>query len=158
MKLSMLKKSRRRLKAGDIFVMAPSDGRFLFGRVINTNANPVGVGGAILIYIYRARSESKSDVPDLLRDQLLVPPIMTNRLPWSRGYFEIIESRPLGPFDCLQRHTFVRNWTKPPQYFDEQGSPLKGPSKGPVGTWGLWGLEAIDGEISRALGLPVEKV
>src|SRR5262245_26268576 len=49
--LSTLKKSRRRLKAGDVFVMAPSDGKFLFGRVINTNSNPLGVGGAILIYI-----------------------------------------------------------------------------------------------------------
>jgi hypothetical protein len=155
--LSTLKKSRRRLKAGDIFVMAPSDGKFLFGRVINTNADPLGVGGAILIYIYRARSEGKLQVPDLTPETLLVPPIMTNTLPWSRGYFEVIENRPLVPSDCLKRHTFLRDWTKPPQYFDEQGNRVQGPPKGPVGTWGLWGFEAIDSEISKALGLSAGK-
>lgn len=57
MNLSVLKKTRRNPEVGDIFGMLPSDGQFLYGRVVSTEANSLGVGSAILIYIYRARSK-----------------------------------------------------------------------------------------------------
>jgi hypothetical protein len=60
MNLAVLKKTRRAPDVGDIFVMHPPDGQFLFGRVIDTNADPLGVGGAVLIYIYRVRSSAKA--------------------------------------------------------------------------------------------------
>src|SRR5882724_3451678 len=94
MNLAMLKKTRRPPQGGDIFAMLLPDTQYLYGRVISIDANPLGVGGAILIYIYDARSREKSAIPELLRSQLLLPPIMTNRLPWTKGYFEYIENRP----------------------------------------------------------------
>jgi hypothetical protein len=36
--LKLLRPSRKRLAAGDIFVMLPPDGKYLFGRVISTEA------------------------------------------------------------------------------------------------------------------------
>jgi hypothetical protein len=94
MNLKVLKKTRRAPRLGDIFVMQP-DEQFLFGRIVDTNANPLGVGGAVLIYIYRVRAAKKTPVPELLRGQLLVPPMMTNKHPWTKGYFEQVENRPL---------------------------------------------------------------
>lgn len=151
MNLAVLKKSRHVPKPGDIFVMLPPDGRFLFGRVIDTDANPLGVGGATLIYVYRARGVRKTPVPELLRGQLLVPPMMTNRQLWTRGYFEQLENRPLSDFDRLSRHCFKdsRGW-----YFDERGKRLDAPLE-PVGQWGLHSYRTIDDEISRALGVPL---
>ena len=73
MNLAVLTKTRRAPVVGDIFVMRPPDGRFLFGRVIDTNANPLGVGSGILIYIYRVRAAAKTPVPELLRGEMLVP-------------------------------------------------------------------------------------
>lgn len=131
--------------------MAPPDGEYLYGRVISTDANPLGVGGAVLVYIYRARSKEKSNIPNLLREQLLVPPIMTNTLPWSKGYFEFVEHRPLTPIDRLRQHSFERAWTSPKQYFDEQGNRLSAPVE-PVGQWGLHSYQTIDEEIAAALG------
>jgi hypothetical protein len=157
MNLSVLKKSRQRPEPGDIFVMAPSDGKYLYGRVISTDANPLGVGHAVLIYIYSARSTEKSYVPDLFRERLLVPPIMTNTLPWTKGYFELVEHRPLTPMDRLPKHSFVREWTNPKQYFDEQGNALPGPIE-PVGQWGLHSYQTIDEQIAAALGVPSEDV
>jgi hypothetical protein len=152
MNLQVLRKSRRSPKAGDIFAMLPPDGQYLYGRVVDTDANPLGVGGAILIYIYRARSQDKSPVPELTRDALLLPPLMTNRLPWSRGYFEHLEHIALEPADRLPQHCFKDCVRK--TYRDEHGNRLKKPS-GPVGEWGLHSYRTIDDEISKALGIPL---
>ena len=63
MNLAVLKRTRRAPEVGDIFVMQPPDGQFLFGRVIDTNADPLGVGGAVLIYVYRVRAAAMTPVP-----------------------------------------------------------------------------------------------
>ena len=149
--MSVLGKSRRPPEVGDVFAMLQSDGRFLFGRVIDTNANPLGVGGAILIYVYRVRSVGQVPVPRLRRDELLLPPIMTNRQAWTRGYFKCVESRPLEPTDRLDRHSFRDSNGR---YFDERGNRLSGAIE-PVGIWGLQSYHGIDDAISRALGIPL---
>jgi hypothetical protein len=149
MNLSVLKKTRRAPEVGDIFLMQPPDGQFLFGRVLDTNADPLGVGGAVLLYIYRVRAAAKTPVPELLRGQLLVAPMMTNKQPWTKGYFEHLENRPLSALDRLPQHCFkdTRGW-----YFDEVGKRLAGPTE-PVGQWGLHSYRTIDDEISKALGI-----
>lgn len=153
MNLTVLKKSRRTPEVGDIFVLKPAGGKFFYyGRVISTDANPLGVGGAFLIYIYRCHAADKLPVPDLSSGQLLVPPMMTNKLPWSKGYFEFAESRPLTSADKLPRHVFrdTRGW-----FFDESGNRLSGPAGGEaVGQWGLHSFRTIDDEVSKALGIP----
>jgi hypothetical protein len=151
MNLVVLKKTRRAPEVGDIFIVQPPDGQFLFGRVVDTDANPLGVGGAVLIYIYRVRSAAKTPIPELLRGQLLVPPMMTNKRPWTMGYFERVENRPLSAVDRLRQHCFkdTRGW-----YFDQAGNRLAGPAE-PVGQWGLHSYRTIDDEISEALGIPL---
>ncbi len=150
MNLAVLKKTRRVPEVGDVFVMRPDD-QYLFGRVVDTNANPLGVGGAVLIYVYRVRSQTRTPVPELLHEQLLVPPMMTNRQPWTKGYFEQVENRPLSAMERLPRHCFrdTRGW-----YFDEAGNRLTGPAE-PVGQWGLHSYRTIDDEVSKALGIPL---
>jgi len=128
------------------------DGDFLYGRVISTTAVIVPMTGCILIYIYAARSADKNLVPELYRSQLLIPPMMTNKLPWSKGYFELIASGPLNPMDRLPQHCFARTWMSPPQYFDDKGNQLNGPIS-PVGEYGLQSYRTIDDHISKALGI-----
>jgi hypothetical protein len=151
MNLAILKKSRRRPIPGDLFVMKPGRGPFLFGRVIRTDANAGGFPNANLIYIYEFRSTSKEMPPDLRADALLLPPILTNNLPWSRGYFECVGNRSLQPGDCLALHCFrdERGW-----FFDETGRRLRDPVD-PVGEWGLHSYRTIDDAISVVLGIPL---
>lgn len=153
MNLGVLKETRRAPQVGDIFVMEPPDGSFLYGRVIDISAAIGPMKGCILIYVYRARSSEKVPIPELLRGQLLVPPMMTNRLAWTKGYFELIENRPLTPMDRLPQHCFARSWTDPPQYFDEAGKRLLEPTP-PVGEYGLQSYRTIDDHVSQALGIP----
>jgi hypothetical protein len=59
--LGVLKRSRKKPEVGDISVMLSPDGKYLFRRVIRTDA--LGPMKALLIYIYANRSESK-EVPE----------------------------------------------------------------------------------------------
>ena len=105
----------------------------------------------MLIDIYRVRAAAKTPVPELLRGQLLVPPVMTNKQPWTKGYFEHVTNRPLSSMDRLPQRCFrdSRGW-----YFDHVGRRLEAPAE-PVGQWGLGSYRTIDDDISWALGIPV---
>ena len=151
MNLAVLRKTRPVLDPGDIFVMRPPDGAFLYGRVIAIDASIGPIKPCVLIYVYRARSTETSRIPELLRRQLLVPPIMTNRRPWTMGYFEPMEKRPLQPLDRVPQHCFEdsRGW-----YFDEHSNRLA-KRVDPVGSRGLDSFRTIDDAISRALDIPL---
>lgn len=149
--LRVLSSSRKKPKAGDVFALQLPDGRFLFGRVISTEAMAgPSMGGAILIYVYRERSDEMGlpDRGELRPDRLLVSPIMTNQRPWTKGYFETIENLPLDGDDVLDQHCF-RRWDG--GYFDEALNELPGPVE-PVGDYGVHSFRTIDDEISDALG------
>jgi hypothetical protein len=155
--LRILKPSRKAPKPGDVFVMQLPDESYLSGRVITPAARwtkAEGAGPAVLIYIYRARSDSK-DVPlreELRPDRLLVSPIMTNRLPWSRGYFETIATIPLDVDDVLRQHCFS-DASVTGKYFDEMSNEVAGPVE-PVGDYGLHSFRTIDDQVSDAVGIP----
>jgi len=145
--LGVLKRSRKKPEVGDLFVMLPPDGKYLFGRVIRTDA--LGPMKALLIYIYANRSESKEVPEDLSPRSLLIPPTCTNALGWTHGRFETIENRPLGPGDVLERHCFYAAG----RYYDEDARPLSKKSE-PCGIGGVTSYRMLDDVISDALGIP----
>ena len=147
--LQILKRSTKRVQPGDVFVLHPDSRPYLFGRVIRTNAT-IGPIEGILIYIYKTPSSDPLHVPTLRRDDLLIPPVITNRLPWSRGYFQTVLSAPLTRWDTLTVHCFkdIRGY-----YFDDSGHRLSGPIE-PVGQYGLHSFRTIDDAVSDALGIP----
>jgi hypothetical protein len=158
-----LRKSRKELRPGDIFVLKPKEHDYYFGRVINTDAESgFGPGNAVLIYIYNATSKDKNKIPELDKNNLLIPPTMINRLGWSRGYFENVAFKELTKDDVLDVHCF---WDPPlkgfstgrfskGKYMNEKGEELDGPHE-PVGQCGLGNYLTVDLRISRALGMPL---
>ena len=154
--LRVLKASRKRPQSGDLFVLGLPDETYLFGRVVSTEAvwtHAVGALPANLVYIYRYRSRV-AELPDtaMLRPgDLLVAPIMTNNLPWSRGYFSTLANLPLGPGDVLPRHCFLS--VARHRYYDEWGNELSAPIE-PVGDHGLHSFRTIDDQVSDAVGIP----
>ena len=165
MTLQVQTPSRKRLKAGDIFVMKILDKGYLFGRVIRTDAlggaagNDFDVprkGNLNLIYIYEGLHDSKEPIPGLCKEELLVPPIVTNRLGWSSGYFETVDSRELEEEDVLRPHCFSLGKPRGPDgmYYDEYGNRLDREYP-PTGLDGLSSYVGIDARISKALGLPI---
>lgn len=152
--LRQLRASRSPLRAGDIFVMQLPSERYLFGRVIEADIprERAPMPKANLIYIYRCQSEraDPSSVP-LLPSELLIPPVFTNRLAWSRGYFETVGHSEITQEDLLSQGSF---WDAARVCFvDANGSRLPREVP-PAGDWGLSSYRWIDDRISEALGIP----
>jgi hypothetical protein len=155
MNLQILKRTRIAPVPGDFFVLKVLDKPFNYGRVIRIGVGPGGIG--VLTYIYRASSEDKLPVPPLSRRGLLIPPFLTNPMWWDRGYFERVDSRPLGNDDVLPVHCFEAfggiNFDVP-RYVDECGRTLQLPtSRQRFGTYAIRGIGTIDNEVSKALGV-----
>lgn len=151
MNLLKLHPSRHKPKTGDVFAMLLCDQEYLFGRVIATDAIAIPGHAGVLVYIYSARACNIDAPPCLSPDSLLIPPLITNVLPWSKGYFQHVISRELKPEDRLPQHSF--------RYFndeivDEYMRPV-GASSGPIGEQGLESFRTIDDAVSAALGMPL---
>jgi hypothetical protein len=148
--LRVLKPSRRPPKPGDVFALSPAADVFVFGRVVD----PVAVLGsitAVLLYVYTAvRSAPTPPLEELVREKLLIPPLFTNRLPWSRGYFDTLAWEPLEERDVLPQHCFrdSRGWL-----FDDHGNRLQQAVE-PVGIYMLDSFRTIDDSVCDALGIP----
>jgi hypothetical protein len=148
--LRVLKPSRKRIKEGDIFAFSVDGKRYFFGRVIRTDVKVGLLPKGILIYLYKASSMDRRQIPVLRKEELLVPPLATNTLPWRRGYFEAVSSEPLTSADVLPRHCFR---SVSGRYFDECGNPLESPVE-PVGEFSLQSFRTIDDQVSDALEIP----
>jgi hypothetical protein len=133
--------ARRVVQIGDVFAVRASRRDGLIGRVVSTSAIVGPTHGCNLVYIYQAGA-------GLSRDRLLVPPMMTTRAPWSRGYFDFLRSEPLLPGDFFERHCFsdARGC-----WYDEESRPLDAAFE-PVGKWRLYEqVEPIEEAIAQAL-------
>lgn len=149
--MRVLSPSRRRLQAGDVFVTLWPDDDYLFGRVVDTEADAgFSTYDMNLIYVYSVRSR-EPELPEreeLRPDRLLIPPLIINRLPWSRGYFQTIANVDLDETDLLAQHCF-EDWQG--KLRDEKGRPLASRSE-PCGQAGLHSFRTFDDDVSRALG------
>ena len=157
--LRILRKSRKR-EPGDVFTYQLSDLRFGFGLLVRDDAlfegdDPVeGPTGMYLIYIYNAFADSSLTVPSLTKDNLLLPPLLTDRTPWTHGYFERIAHWPLTSEVCFNRHCFFDRTYSKPSYFDEYGRRLPKRFE-PCGDFWIHSCFTIDQDICKALGLRV---
>lgn len=149
--LNVLNKSRIILQPGDVFVLQPTNFPYYFGRVIRTDAKIGVFQNVILIYIFNEFSNKKEYLPILNPKNLLLPPILINRLPWSKGYLETLYNKELTKKDVLQTHCFE---TIKGNYVDEYGNLLNKPIN-PIGFLGLWSYRVLDDEISKKLGIPL---
>src|ERR1700742_191063 len=94
--LRVLRESRKGPERGDIFVMQLPDESYLFGRVIlaGVSQGSAPMPGANLIYIYAHRAPTPTiDERNLLPGRLLIPPVWTNDLGWTKGYFQTLANQ-----------------------------------------------------------------
>lgn len=158
MNLEYLKKSNKPVEAGEIFVYKMKKQPYGYGRVIRGNVSmgmkalPSAMMWAsiLMAYIYDAFSEDKEAIPSLSCNRLLIPPILINRRPWTKGFFETIARPPLQKGDFLPMHCF--HSASIGGYVDEDGRRL--PRKlQPCGVFAFGNEYTTDVEISLALGI-----
>jgi hypothetical protein len=132
---------RRAVLVGDVFAVRTPLADELLGRVVSTSAIVGPTHGCKLVYLYRPNSK-------FLRSDLLVPPLLTSRSPWSRGYFAFVRSEPLLPGDFFERHCFR---DERGALYDEESRPLSDAFE-PVSAWRLYeDVASIDAVIGDAL-------
>ncbi|MFB2556774.1 Imm26 family immunity protein [Herbiconiux liangxiaofengii] len=145
-----LEPSRKRPKAGDIFVMQTDRG-YIAGRVIRSDARfSRNAPGVNLIYVFSHIFDSTDDVlrADLSQVELLLPPILTNNQGWLRGYFKTLTNVPLRAEEASVRHAFMHRSTG--TFWDEDLNELPS-AVGPVGDYALDSHLTIEDSVSRAL-------
>jgi hypothetical protein len=149
MNLQVLRPSRKPPRAGDIFVVRLPDGRYFHGLVVDDTASIfAGTPSDLLAVVFFATgTQEKLPVPDLSAASLVISPRITNRLPWSRGYFETVAHQPDVP---VPAHSFE---DAPGRFVDAAGRPLDGP-RGTVALRALASFKTIDAALSKALGIP----
>ncbi|MBG0831638.1 hypothetical protein HS041_28310 [Planomonospora sp. ID67723] len=151
----VLGRSRKALAPGDLFTFSIKTRGYFFGRVISPSMpedHPL-TSSACLIYIYAfENSEKRIDLQSIDVRSFLIPPLFTNRRPWTMGYFQVLENIPLTQRDVLEKHCF---WDVPfDRYVDEMGCLVEKKIE-PCGSFGLASYYGISEEIGEALGLPV---
>lgn len=151
MNLKLQKRSRRPVRVGDVFAFQPPNDTYMFGRVISDQVKLFSAGFSIMIYVYDVSAAQKvPPLSELTTKRLLFPPVLINRLPWSKGYLETVGNWELSPTERFEQHCFrdIRGY-----YFDENGQRLETPSP-PIGHWGLDSYQTLDDKISSALRIP----
>ncbi|NIF22095.1 Imm26 family immunity protein [Candidatus Pantoea multigeneris] len=97
---------------GDVFYFKLSDGRFGYGMV---SLGKIDVGpfkNAIVIYIYDSFTLSPDENITLKKEDLLLPPIITNASCWKNGYFVTLKKLGSNRLDVYHEHYFknpIRN-------------------------------------------------
>jgi hypothetical protein len=151
--MQVIKKSRPKLRPGDIFSILFSDGGYLYGRVIKVNlaGSLAPMPGCNLIYIYRVRGDDiNPPLDELTPARLLVPPRFINRLPWVRGYFVNVAHVAIADGDIVDDYCFY-DWARR-IYVDENYAILSKRSE-PCGYWGMDSYLTIDDSLSDALNI-----
>lgn len=153
--LSVLKRSRRPPKAGDVVGLHIDGFGWFFGRVIITNAKTSPFPGgweSILLYVFANRAVEPDPPKELTVDNLLIPPIIVSLQAWTSGRLMFLENRPFKRNEKLPVHCFESKIWSPVRYFDESGRELHHRIE-PCGIHGLWLARGLDEQISQALGI-----
>lgn len=149
--------SRKKVVPGDIFSIKIPDG-YLLGRVIATDARSSewDEPHLHLIYIYNGLRENPINFKpeDFRPPSLLIPPVLTNHLAWSRGYYKTIGHLPLSEEDVLVQHAFREPGTN--KLWNEEARPVDESSVQDASIIGVQAVQSYlttENRVSLALGL-----
>ena len=92
--LLVLKKTRKKPKEGDIFVLNTKRDLYCYGKIIEVGVKSKDsfVNGMYLIYLYDYFSKTKELKVELDVDNLLIPPMVVNTQLWLKGYAETLSN------------------------------------------------------------------
>ena len=125
-------KQKKWPKEGDVFYFQLNDVRLGYGMVALGKIDVGPFKNAIVIYIYDYFTSSLQEDAVLAKDNLLLPPIITDNSCWKNGYLVTLKTIETSEVDILPQHYFknpVRNKT-----YDQHGVPIESPTENiPVG-------------------------
>lgn len=126
-------------KAGDIFSVVMESGRTVYGRVIRTDATVMSAVNGVLLYFYDTNCISVI-CSNQATKHLIMPPIITARDLWSKGYAVTIANSTITADQRLRMHCFYNDAIS--MYVDDNEMPCS-ERHDPCGPSGLILLKGI---------------
>ncbi|WP_349408980.1 immunity 26/phosphotriesterase HocA family protein [Pseudalkalibacillus sp. SCS-8] len=124
--LVKMKPSRKKLKDGNIFVLQPKKGLYMFGKVIRANLNmenDIGMNGGTIVHIYKGVYSNYKEIPYLSSENLLLPPQIIINNGWTRGFFMNVGNSEVTNKDIPESYGFYHDfWNKS---YDIEGNELE---------------------------------
>jgi hypothetical protein len=146
-----IKRSRKKPKVGDVFVIQPRESIYFYGKVIEINNIFQSIEGVnIAVILVYKQATKKLELPDYLdSNELLIPPQIVNFTGWTMGYFFTVGNMELTCEDLNLDYGFERKRSVL-SYYSAIGQKLDyKPST--IGFYGLGGYGAVAYEVTKAL-------
>lgn len=153
MYMQVLRRSRKKPRAGDVFAYKFADRGYGFGRVICASTAAWPEIHTVLIYLYTGLFRDMSEIPNFDPPHLLYAPLITDLNAWRLGYFQTISHAPLSGTQVLPVHCFSWRTSEGVEYRDEFGRILPYKTE-PCGSFGIDMAGMIDIRIAESLGMP----
>jgi hypothetical protein len=120
-----IKRSRKKLKIGDVFVIQPKESLYFYGKVIEVNDKFQGFSvDAVVIFIYK-KNTAKLEMPDYLDpNDLLIPPQIVNLRGWTMGYFYTVGNMELTNDEMNLDYGFKDTRKVKPRFLTSMGEEL----------------------------------
>lgn len=98
--LRVIKKTKPKIKIGDVFVLSPRENIYFYGKVLKTNIKTINndnfVEGKQTIFIHKCRSNQITlDNFEPNYDDLLINPSIVDISYWQKGFFYNVGNLPL---------------------------------------------------------------
>ncbi|MZP30341.1 hypothetical protein GTO91_11525 [Heliobacterium undosum] len=130
--LVKMKPSRKKPKSGDVFVIQPKEGIYVYGKVIKADlASPSAfIQGQYLVFIYHTVCEKIVQPVELNPQKLLFQPLIVSKLGWTMGFYQTVYSTKVtqedhavdyGFYDADELNVPIKNIEK---FVDEECQPL----------------------------------
>lgn len=121
-------KRNMQLQVGDVFVLEPIKGKYLFGRIVEVGSSDYRIARAqdtAVVFIYDELHTDMRDVPDSFETQkLLITPQIVDRGYWTRGWFYTVDNKPLTEIEQKLSYGFFYPTRDGMAYVDSSGENL----------------------------------
>lgn len=119
--LQVIKRKHPKLQKGDVFLVNPFKNLFFFGLVLKTDIYDSALGNGLVDvcifnnHIYDMNIEY--DIPDLKKENILVPPSVISKEYWHKGYFYNVGNIEIEnieyAFYSIAKHSYINNEREP---------------------------------------------
>lgn len=151
--LRLIKKTKVKLRDGDVFVLSPRKNVFFYGKVLKTNINHIEkdtfVHGKNVVIIFNNKT-TKPTIEDFKPDysQLLIRPAIVDISYWNKGLFYTVGNVGISNYEEDLNYGFYKIGINSNWYCKEDGIILESKPK----ILGIFGISTITG-----IALQIEK-
>jgi len=153
--LRVVKKTKKELFEGDVFVLSPRENIFFYGKILKVNINNIGkdtfVHGKNVVFIFKNKT-TKPTIDDFKPDysNLLIRPTIVDNSYWNKGLFYTVGNVGISEIEKNLDYGFYKIGINSNWYCKEDGTILENKPH-IVGVFGIATMTGIASQIEKEL-------